>query len=310
MAVKVETEMMISGEDGEAADVCASCGIAEIDEIKLKTCAACKSLRYCSVECQKKHWPHHKRACKKRMAELRDELLFRQPESSNLGDCPICCLPLPLDPQQSLLSSCCSKAICIGCDHANKLRQRGLLIPQEPSCAFCREPIATTKEEFDAMLMKRVEKNDPVAMQQMGAIRHNEGDYKSAFEYYTKAAELGDAVAHFNLSVMYDLGQGVEKDEKKEVYHLEEAAIGGHVDARHNLGCHEANNGRMERAVKHFIIAANMGCDKSLKILWECHAKGLVTKEALTVTLRAHQAAVDATKSAQREQAEDYLKRN
>ena len=41
MAVKVETaEMMISGEDGEAADVCASCGIAEIDEIKLNTCTA------------------------------------------------------------------------------------------------------------------------------------------------------------------------------------------------------------------------------------------------------------------------------
>ena len=54
-----ETEIM-SGEDGEVADVCASCGIAEIDEIKLKTCTACKSLRYCSVECQKKHWPDRK----------------------------------------------------------------------------------------------------------------------------------------------------------------------------------------------------------------------------------------------------------
>jgi hypothetical protein len=86
-------------EDGEAADVCAFCGIAEIDEVKLKTCTACKSLRYCSVECQKKHRPQHKRACKKRMAELRDELLFKQPESISLGDCPICCLPLPLDPK-------------------------------------------------------------------------------------------------------------------------------------------------------------------------------------------------------------------
>ena len=64
--------MMISGEDGEAADVCASCGIAEIDEIKLNTCTACQLVRYCSVECQKKHKPQHKRACKKRMAELRD----------------------------------------------------------------------------------------------------------------------------------------------------------------------------------------------------------------------------------------------
>ena len=199
--------------------------------------------------------------------------------------------------------------ICLGCDDANQLRQLGLLIPQEPSCAFCREPLPDTEEEFDAMRMKRVEKNDPFAMTQMGARRHDEGDYSSAFEYYTKAAELGDASAHYNLSVMYHLGQGVEKDEKKKVYHLEEAAIGGQVSARHNLGCHEGNNGRMERAVKHFTIAANMGDDKSMKALWECHAKGLVTKEALTVTLRAHQAAVDATKSPQRKAAEEANRR-
>jgi hypothetical protein len=254
----------MSSEDGVVADVCASCGIAEIDEIKLKTCA-CKSVRYCSVECQKKHRPHHKRACKKRMAELRDELLFKQPESSNFGDCPICCLPLPLDPKKSGFMGCCSKEICQGCSYANMMRQRGLLTPQEPSCAFCREPLPKTDEEVEARRMKRVETNDPVAMTQMGAMRYVEGDYKSTFEYYTKAAELGDADAHYGLSVMYRLGQGVEKDEKKHSYYLEEAAICGHVDARHNLGCLEERNGRMERAVKHFIIAANMGYEGSMK---------------------------------------------
>ena len=97
---------------------------------------------------------------------------------------------------------------------------------------------------------------------------------------------------------------------RKKVYHLEEAAIGGHAEARHNLGCHEENNGRMERAVKHFTIAANMGDDKSMKALWKCHAKGFVKKDDLTVTLRAHQAAVDATKSPQREEAEEFRKRS
>ena len=66
----------------------------------------------------------------------------------------------------------------------------------------------------------------------------------------------------------------------------------------------------MERAVKHWIIAANMGYDKSMKALWKYHARGLVKKEHLTATLRAHQAAVDATKSQQREEAEEFLKRN
>jgi len=63
----------------------------------------------------------------------------------------------------------------------------------------------------------------------------------------------------------------------------------------------------MERAVKHFIIAAHMGEEGSMKALWKCHAKGFVKKDDLTVTLRAHQAAVDATKSAQREEAKKFF---
>eukprot|EP00985_Skeletonema_marinoi_P006192 scaffold2689_cov70-Skeletonema_marinoi.AAC.15 len=65
---------------------CASCGVtAEVDDIKLKNCTACYLVKYCSVKCQKDHRPQHKRECKKRMAELRDEFLFKQPESSHLG---------------------------------------------------------------------------------------------------------------------------------------------------------------------------------------------------------------------------------
>jgi TPR repeat protein len=121
---------------------------------------------------------------------------------------------------------------------------------------------------------------------------------------------LGDANAHYELSVTYRLGQGVEKDENKHVHHLEEAAIGGHVSARYNLAVVEGRNGRMERAVKHWIIAANMGHEGSMKALWKCYAMGLVKKEALTATLHTHQDAVDATKSPQREEAEEFLKKN
>eukprot|EP00984_Skeletonema_dohrnii_P015213 scaffold6528_cov67-Skeletonema_dohrnii-CCMP3373.AAC.1 len=63
---------------------CASCGTEEVDGVKLKKCTACKSVRYCSVKCQKDHRSKHKRACKKRAAEFRDEIVFKQPESSHL----------------------------------------------------------------------------------------------------------------------------------------------------------------------------------------------------------------------------------
>jgi len=35
------------------------------------------------------------------VTELRDEILFRQPESTHDGDCPICFLPLPVDGKKS-----------------------------------------------------------------------------------------------------------------------------------------------------------------------------------------------------------------
>jgi hypothetical protein len=281
---------------------CASCGISEDDDTKLKKCTACKLVRYCSIECQREHRPQHKKACKKRAAELRDEILFRQPESNHYGDCPICCLPLSIDPKKSSIMGCCSKMICNGCDYANIKRQtEGSL---DLTCPFCRHPLPDDDEEAYQNMMNRVEANDPVALREMGKKRYDEGDYKSAFEYYTKAVELGDVGAHHTLTTMYWNGQRIEKDEKKLVYHMEEAAIGGHPIARYNLGCVEKYNGRHERAVKHFIIAANLGHDGSLDVIRYGYEGGLVSKEDFAAALRGHHAAVDGTKNPQREAAE------
>jgi len=292
----------MSADQTEAADICcASCGIAEVDEIKLKNCDACDLVHYCSDECQQEHQPQHELRCKERAAELRDEILFRQPESTHDGDCPICFLPLSLDIQKSLMQTCCSKLICDGCYYANKLREREARL--QYTCPFCRSISPKSEEGINKNMMKRVEKNDPVAIREIGIKHYSNGDYESAFEYYTKAVELGDASAHNNLSFMYQNSEGVEKDEKKGLYHLEEAAIGGYPSARHDLAGYEWNNERYDRAVKHFIIAANLGYDKSIQALKDCYKEGKVIKDDFAAALRAHQAAVDATKSQQREAA-------
>ena len=62
---------------------CAACGIAEIDDIKLKECDGCDLVKYCGDECRRDHKLVHEEECKKRAAELRDELLFKQPESTH-----------------------------------------------------------------------------------------------------------------------------------------------------------------------------------------------------------------------------------
>ena len=286
---------------------CANCGISAIDDVELKDCdGGCDLVKYCSDKCKINHIEQHEEECKKRKAELHDRDLFTQPDGSHYGECPICCLPLSLDPKKSTMMTCCSKLLCNGCYHANQVREfeAGL----EQRCAFCRELVPKSMENVLKRLTKRIKKNDPVAIRYMGIRRHEEGNYEAALEYFRKAAKLGDALAHFNLSVMYWKGQGVEKDMKKETYHLEEAAIGGHPTARHNLGCEEVDNGRYERARKHFIIAANLGLHNSLKELRELYADGHASKEDYADSLRAYQAAVEATKSEERERAEEAMK--
>ena len=177
---------------------------------------------------------------------------------------------------------------------------------QQPTCPFCRHPIPETEEEFNQNLMKRVEANDPNSISRLGYRHLNEGNYDGAFKCFAKAVELGDTSAHYHLSIMYQDGEGVEKDEKKELYHLEEAAIAGHPSARNNLGCHEGRNGRIERAVKHLIIAANLGHENAMKTLKECYKDGDVSKEDFAAALLAHHAAVTAMKSPQREEAANF----
>ena len=282
---------------------CASCGTAGGGEgVTLKNCTACYLVKYCGVECQRNHWPEHKRACKKRAAELKDELLFKQPESTHLGDCPICLLPLPLVTSQYAAYSCCSKLVCNGCSHANTQREMGARLT--PSCPFCRHPMPATDAEENLLTMKRVQANDAVALHIVGMEHFKAGDYAAAIEYLERAAVLGYIQSNGQLAQMYHNGHGCEKDLKKFIYHLEKAAIGGHPAARQSLGAVEERKGNFDRAVKHVIIAANLGHDESLKQLKKGYSHGLVSKEDFAAALRAHKAAVDATKSPQRNEAE------
>lgn len=294
-------------------EVCASCGIAAVDNVTLKKCP-CNLVKYCSVDCQVNHRPEHKKACKKRLSELRDVVLFRMPDESHLGECPICCLPLPLDASKSIMMPCCSKHICKGCHYTNMKRQAEAEL--ESKCAFCREPAPKSQEDMDSRNTKRVEANDCSAIAEMGKSRRDAGDYEGAVKYFTKAAELGDVNAHHELAVIYDTGViygnrggGIRKDHKKFMYHLEEACIGGHVMARCDLGGVEQMKGNRERSAKHNIIAAKQGDPPALNVVKMYFTNGDVSKEDYDSTLREHQAALDATKSAQRERAYAYFAR-
>ena len=279
--------------------VCGNCcGVAEGDEIKLlEECTACQSVRYCGDKRREENREKHDEECKKKQAELHDKKLLTQPEGTHRGECPLCFLPMPIDADKSTFHPCCSQIVCRGCDYANRKSGGG------NRCPFCREP-RPKKREVHKRMMKRIKANDPIALKEMGVKVYNKGDYDTAFEYLSKAAELDDLDAHYYLGIMYWKGEGVEKEEEKYVYHSEKAAMGGHPFARNNLGWYEEGNGNIERAVKHYIIAANLGCGQSMKTLWKHYSAGNITKEELDATLRTHHAALDEMKSPERDAAQ------
>ncbi|EJK77368.1 hypothetical protein THAOC_00802, partial [Thalassiosira oceanica] len=61
--------------EGDGDEACANCGKLGSDAVKLKNCNACRLVKYCGVDCQRAHRKKHKKACKKRAAELKDEQL-------------------------------------------------------------------------------------------------------------------------------------------------------------------------------------------------------------------------------------------
>eukprot|EP00986_Skeletonema_menzelii_P006076 scaffold2303_cov141-Skeletonema_menzelii.AAC.10 len=57
---------------------------------------------------------------------------------------------------------------------------------------------------------------------------------------------------------------------------------------RYLLGCvEESRNGRLDRALKHWIIAAKLGCDNSSEALTNASKAGVVSKENFDAVLGA-----------------------
>ena len=265
-----------------ALSICAACGEEEDGDTKLKFCTACKLVKYCNRDCQIAHRKQHKKECKERVAELRDEKLFKDVEPE---DCPICFLPHPHD-NQSAFYTCCGKHICDGCVYAMKKSEGKDL------CAFCRMPPPKGEEEIERT-KKLIDKGNAYAHNFL-AYQYHRGemglpqDQQQAFKFYFKAGELGCTEAYYNLGASYQNGNGVELDMEKAKHYYELAAMGGDVDARFNLGRIEGQAGNMDRAMKYFISAARAGHEKSLEGVKHGFKVGLVTKDEYETTLRAY----------------------
>ena len=287
----------MSDSDDNKTSNCTACGTFGDG---LKVCTACKLVKYCNETCQRAHWPKHKKECKKRAAELKDEALFKE---LSMDECPICMLPLPLNNLREMkYQPCCGKLLCAGCVYAAQMADNRKL------CPFCRAPEHTSQSELIERLKKRVEVDDAEAIHQLGryyydGVRGFPQDYDKAMELWLRAGELGCATAYQNLADDYYHGRGVERDEKKAKYYYELAAMGGNLKARHRLACMEMHVGNTDQGVKHFMIAAGAGYDDSLDYVRRSFMLRVATKDDFEKALRAHKEANDEMKSDQRDAA-------
>ena len=257
------------------------------------------------MECQRADRKQHKKACKQRASEIKDEQLYSQGHERLEGDfCPICTLPIPLPvDDHSGFNVCCMKRICNGCALAAK--NRGM-----SDCAFCRTPLPKGADDDNAMemAMARVEKKDPEAIQSLGkdyyhGARGLQKDMQRAIELWTEAAELGSAEALFSLGIAYDHGEGVGQDIATAAKFYEKAAMQGHVEGRHNLACIEGEKWNFGRAVRHLLISAKMGHKDSLESIKKLFMDGLATNEQYAEALKGYQVAVEKMKSHDRDEA-------
>ena len=189
--------------DDNIISLCANCGKGEESAGDLKACTACKMVKYCNRDCQIAHRPQHKKACKKRAAELHDEKLFKEPPPK--GDCPICMLLLPSLHTGFKYNTCCGKFICSGCIHAVKIRDGGVGL-----CPFCRIPTPTIEEMIE-QYKKRMKVDDAEAIHDMGGC-YSEGlhglpqDRAKALELWHRAKELGSATSYHCIGNAYYVG--------------------------------------------------------------------------------------------------------
>ena len=290
----------------EEVDACANCGKGG-KEKSMNACNKCDLVVYCNAACKKKHRSKHKKKCERRVAELYDERLFKQPPLKK--DCPICMLPLPSLHMGSKYFTCCGKTVCSGCIYAPIYDNFGNIIGTgETKCPFCRTPGPTSNDEMIKRLKKRVEVGDAQAIFVLGCF-YDEAAYglpqdrEKALELWYRAGELGIAGAYYNIGIGYRNGVGVERDEKKAKHYYELAAMGRHATSRHNLGTVEGRAGNWDRALNHFMIAAGSGYSDSVKCILHLYKHGHATKDDYTNALRAYQAYLEEIRSEQRDKA-------
>ena len=137
-----------------------------------------------------------------------------------------------------------------------------------------------------------------------GNTAFEDGNYKQAVKWLSKAAEQGDVLAQYNLGWMYANGQGVVQDYKQAVKWYSQAAEQGYASAQTNLGVMYAEGQGVAQnyktAIKWYRQAAEQGVAGAQYNLGVMYSNGTgVAKDYKTAIKRYRQAAEQGYANAQ-----------
>ncbi|MGH6896894.1 MAG: trypsin-like peptidase domain-containing protein [Geminicoccaceae bacterium] len=122
-------------------------------------------------------------------------------------------------------------------------------------------------------------------------------DYEQALRHLLPCAEAGNAIAQFNLGLMYDLGEGVPQDSAEAARWYHRAARQGDAPAQYNLGVMYAHGEGVPQddaeAVRWYRMAADQGHAKAQNNLGLMYENGRGVAQDHAEAMRWYRIAAD-----------------
>ena len=288
-----------------AAPVCAACGA---ESGTLSRCGRCRSVWYCSADCQRAHWKKtHKRECgKTALGAASSTPSAPAGELEDGSECAIC-METRVEPVQLP----CLHSFCGGC--VQSLKQAGV----KQVCPLCREPIPESSVDFHfnkavtlcrragrardlgktsvaGSLLAEAERSFVAVLRlnpdyanahyNLGVVLQRKGDLEGAERSFRAALRINpkDVSAHFNLGIVLEKKgdlEGAERSYRAAVRLNPDAA-----DAHYNLGGVLAKKGDLEGAVRSYLAALRLNPDHANAHANAHHILGVVLKKKRNTT--------------------------
>ncbi len=155
----------------------------------------------------------------------------------------------------------------------------------------CVHPVAVAEQGNNGSIFLRTDENDGENLRDgvfssysekltaQGVEHHVDGDYRKAYEKFTRASTFGYAPAMYYMGLYYINGYGVERNERTACEYFFTAAKKGDLPATDALATCYMNGYGVEKslseALKYYTLAAERGHSKSQVAVGDMYYKGI-----------------------------------